>query len=55
MDLGVFSGSALWWLTLAFSVHAVRRRIDGAAMRWLHRIAAGLLMLFAIWQVCRVF
>jgi threonine/homoserine/homoserine lactone efflux protein len=55
MVLGVFSGSALWWLALSFSVHAVRRRIDGAALRWLHRIAAGLLLLFAIWQVCRVF
>jgi threonine/homoserine/homoserine lactone efflux protein len=44
--LGVFSGSAAWWLLLSGVVGALRERVDARAMRWVNRasgaIVAGL-------------
>jgi len=54
MVAGVFLGSAVWWLTLAFGVNAVRRRIGAATLRWINRLAGSLLISFAAWQLCRV-
>src|SRR5580693_2202452 len=33
--LGVFIGSAVWWLCLALGVGVVRHRLDDAVLRWI--------------------
>ena len=51
MVLGVFVGSALWWLTLAFGVAAVRHKISPQHMRLINRAAGFFLIAFAAWQL----
>lgn len=51
MVLGVFMGSALWWLILASGVAALRQKIDLATMRWINAIAGTVLLGFAAWQL----
>lgn len=51
MVLGVFVGSALWWLALALGIAAVRHRIGATVMRRINRTAALFLIGFALWQV----
>jgi threonine/homoserine/homoserine lactone efflux protein len=46
--LGVFLGSALWWLFLSGVVAAVRARLDGAAARWINRLSGLVLLAFGI-------
>lgn len=43
--LGVFLGSALWWLALSFLAAALRHRLTPHALRWVNRLS-GLVMLF---------
>ena len=42
--LGVFTGSALWWLLLSSAVALARERLTVAALRWVNRFS-GLIML----------
>lgn len=51
MVLGVFFGSALWWLLLAASVSLVRHRIGSSTMLWISRSAGVFLLGFAGWQL----
>lgn len=44
--VGVFLGSAGWWLTLAIGVGFIRHMISEAVFVWLNRIAGGLLVAF---------
>lgn len=44
--LGVFLGSALWWLGLSTGVGLLRRRVTPAAMVWINRASGAVLMLF---------
>jgi threonine/homoserine/homoserine lactone efflux protein len=44
--LGVFLGSAGWWLTLSIIVGFIRHMISEAVFIWLNRIAGGLLVAF---------
>ena len=37
--LGVFAGSALWWLTLSGLVGLFRARFDARALRWVNRLS----------------
>jgi threonine/homoserine/homoserine lactone efflux protein len=37
--LGVFAGSALWWLLLSGGVSLLRARFDARAMRWVNRLS----------------
>lgn len=46
--LGVFSGSALWWLTLSSSVSLLRSRFNLRYLRWLNRISGLILLVFGI-------
>lgn len=46
--LGVFVGSALWWLALSASVGAFRRRVTPAAMVWINRASGAVLGGFGI-------
>ena len=55
MVLGVFAGSALWWLMLASAIAAVRQRIGPRAMQAINRTAGVFLLGFATWQLTTVF
>jgi threonine/homoserine/homoserine lactone efflux protein len=43
--LGVFLGSALWWLLLVGIFSIYRRRHQGRELRWVNRIAGGVITL----------
>jgi len=42
---GVFTGSLLWWLALAFGIASLRDLAGEAVMRWLNRISGAILLL----------
>jgi len=44
--LGVFVGSAAWWLLLSGGVSLLRSRFDARAMRWVNRISGGIITIF---------
>ncbi len=46
--IGVFIGSALWWLTLSLGVGIFRDRFDTAAMTWVNRISGMIIGAFGI-------
>jgi threonine/homoserine/homoserine lactone efflux protein len=46
--LGVFLGSALWWLTLTSVVGAFRERFDAHRMRWVNRISGAVILGFGL-------
>lgn len=48
MPLGVFTGSALWWLALSGGVALLRRRLAPPHLRWLNRLAGLLLIGFGL-------
>jgi threonine/homoserine/homoserine lactone efflux protein len=53
--LGVFSGSALWWLLLSSGVSLLRLRLTPAILRWVNRasgtfiMGCGLIALISLW------
>jgi len=46
--LGVFLGSALWWLTLSGVVGMLRSRFDLGHLVWVNRISGGIITAFGI-------
>ncbi|MGG1553609.1 LysE/ArgO family amino acid transporter [Paenibacillus ferrarius] len=44
--LGVFTGSALWWLALSVGVGLLRDRLGGAVLVWINRISGVILTAF---------
>ncbi len=46
--LGVFGGSAAWWLLLSFGVGLARDRFTPGAMRWVNRIAGAIIAAFGV-------
>jgi threonine/homoserine/homoserine lactone efflux protein len=46
--LGVFTGSALWWLVLSSAVDALRGRFNRSRLRWLDRVSGGIILVFGI-------
>jgi threonine/homoserine/homoserine lactone efflux protein len=46
--LGVFAGSALWWLLLSGGVGMFRASFDTRAMRWVNRISGGVITAFGL-------
>jgi threonine/homoserine/homoserine lactone efflux protein len=46
--LGVFLGSAAWWLLLSGGVSLLRSRFDARAMRWVNRISGGIITIFGV-------
>jgi threonine/homoserine/homoserine lactone efflux protein len=46
--LGVFSGSALWWLMLSFGVSLFRSRLTPSWMVWINRLSGGIVLVFGI-------
>lgn len=49
--VGVFSGSALWWLVLSMSVGLFRHHIRGQPMRWPNLIAGSLIIGFGSYAI----
>ncbi len=49
--LGVFVGSAAWWLGLSLAVAAFRAKIDARGMRRINQFAGMVLLTFAIYQL----
>jgi hypothetical protein len=45
MVLGVFNGSALWWLVLSQGIGLFRARVTARGMIWLNRLAGSLIFL----------
>jgi threonine/homoserine/homoserine lactone efflux protein len=46
--LGVFTGSALWWLMLSGGVSLIRSRFSGRALWWVNRISGILIVGFGV-------
>ncbi len=46
--LGVFTGSALWWLILSGSVSVFRRRFTSQRLRWVNRISGVIIAAFGL-------
>ena len=52
--LGVFAGSALWWLALSTLVGALRTRIDERTMRLINLISGSLIVALGIYALIQV-
>jgi threonine/homoserine/homoserine lactone efflux protein len=46
--LGVFLGSALWWVILSNGVGLLRSRADQRLLRWVNRISGAVILAFAV-------
>ncbi len=46
--LGVFTGSALWWLLLSGGVGLLRERITPRALRWVNRLSGAIITGFGL-------
>jgi threonine/homoserine/homoserine lactone efflux protein len=46
--LGVFGGSATWWLLLSVGAGLARRRFTPAAMIWVNRLSAAIIVAFGL-------
>ncbi|HEY4989776.1 MAG TPA: LysE family transporter, partial [Opitutaceae bacterium] len=53
MVLGVFTGSALWWLALSTIVSLGRSRIDASWMQAINRVSGAVLFAFGIYAILR--
>jgi threonine/homoserine/homoserine lactone efflux protein len=52
--IGVFLGSALWWLTLSGGVGFIRHWLGGETILWLNRLAGTLIILFGFYALTEV-
>jgi threonine/homoserine/homoserine lactone efflux protein len=51
--LGVFVGSAAWWLVLSGGVGLMREKLSSGVLRWTNRLSGAILLVFgilAVWQ-----
>jgi threonine/homoserine/homoserine lactone efflux protein len=46
--IGVFAGSALWWLLLSSSFGLFRGRIGQGGVLWVNRLSGGLIVAFGL-------
>jgi arginine exporter protein ArgO len=46
--LGVFAGSASWFLFLGYIVTLFRKKLDAGGLRWVNRISGGLIILSGV-------
>lgn len=53
--LGVFGGSAVWWLFLSFGVSLFRERITADVMLWINRLSGIIILCFVLWIVWGIF
>ena len=54
MVLGVFLGSAAWWLLLSAAVDRLRSRFDQRSLVWVNRISGAVITAFGIFAVASV-
>lgn len=52
--LGVFVGSALWWLILSGSVGVFRERFNHSRLRWVNRISGVIIVGFGLFSLARL-
>jgi threonine/homoserine/homoserine lactone efflux protein len=55
MVLGVFSGSALWWLTLSQGVGTLKKRLSTPGLMWINRISGLIIFGFGLFSWIRAF
>lgn len=53
--LGVFLGSAAWWLLLSAGVSFFRERINAQAMLWINRLSGCIILVFVFWIIWGIF
>ncbi len=51
--LGVFSGSALWWLGLSTSVNYFRKKFSVGVMQWVNHLAGAVIVIFGLLMMGR--
>ncbi|MDO9545202.1 MAG: LysE family transporter [Pelolinea sp.] len=51
--LGVFSGSAMWWLALSAGASIFRKKFSPDVMRWVNRLAGVVILAFAVGMLWR--
>ena len=49
--LGVFSGSALWWLILSSAVSLFREKFSSSGLRWVNRISGAIITGFGLFAL----
>jgi arginine exporter protein ArgO len=49
--LGVFTGSALWWLFLSGGVSLFRERLNARTLRGINRVSGLVLVGFGAWSL----
>lgn len=52
--LGVFCGSALWWLLLSGGVSLLRDKFDQRAMVWVNRVSGAVITGFGIYAILSI-
>lgn len=55
LTLGVFCGSASWWLILTTVVSALRTRVTVRALTWVNRVSGVILFIFAMISIATAF
>jgi threonine/homoserine/homoserine lactone efflux protein len=55
LTLGVFSGSAAWWVILTAVVSALRTRVTVRALTWVNRVSGAVLLAFALLSIATAF
>lgn len=53
--LGVFLGSAAWWLLLSEGVTLFRKKVSQRVMQWINRIAGLIIALFGFVSILSLF
>ncbi len=53
--LGVFIGSALWWLLLSGGVGLLRARVTPATLVWVNRVSGIIILLFGVGALASLF
>lgn len=53
--LGIFFGSALWWLLLSSIAGLFQKHISGKIMVWINRLSGSLIVVFGVAAICLFF
>lgn len=53
--LGVFLGSALWWLALSGGVGLLREKFNADMMQWVNRISGAIIIAFGVFALVSIF
>jgi threonine/homoserine/homoserine lactone efflux protein len=53
--VGVFAGSAVWWLTLSSGTALLRTRLSGGGMRLVNHLSGAMILAFGIYAITTAF